>query len=206
MAGKKLTEKRRRILDFIERTSSEHGYPPTVREIGQAVGLKSSSSVQFHLQALKETGYLQRDGSLTRALRVVGSNANRKSVAPTYVPLVGEVAAGQPILAQENIEEMLPFPAEMVGRAEAFCLRVKGQSMVNKGIFDGDLVLVQRQPTAENGDTVVALLDDEATVKTFYKDGSRIELRPENDAMQPIVVNGDVQILGKVRAVLRSLD
>lgn len=207
MARDKLTPRRRRILDFIEKFAAEEGYPPTVREIGAAVGLRSSSSVQFHLVALRNMGYLERDGNLTRAIRVRGrESADRRSISPVYVPLVGQVAAGEPVLAQEHIEEEMPFPADMASAGDSFLLRVKGDSMINAGILDGDYVLVRQQETAETGDTVVAMIGDEATVKTFWRQDDQVELRPENDAMQPIAVTGDIEILGKVRAVIRRLE
>jgi len=206
MAVEALTERRRDILDFIENTIVERGYPPTVREIGQTVGLSSSSSVQFHIEVLKNAGYLERDGNLTRALRVRrDERLDRRSKAPVYVPLVGQVAAGQPVLAEEHIEDHLPMPPDFVAGPDSFMLRVKGDSMINAGILDGDLVLVSQQQTAENGDIVVALLDDEATVKRLYRTGAGIELRPENPAVAPIVVGDDIRILGKVRAVIRRV-
>jgi len=206
MAAKMLTKRRRQILNFIERTLAEHGYPPTVREIGQAVGLSSSSSVQFHIEVLKDAGYLERDGNLTRALRVRTDNSRAGRAKPAvYVPLVGHVAAGEPVLAEEHIEEHLPMPPDFVAGEDSFMLRVQGDSMIGAGILDGDFVLVSQQPTAENGDIVVALLDDEATVKRFYLTANGIELRPENPAVAPIVANDEVRILGRVRAVVRRV-
>ncbi len=206
MAAKMLTKRRRQILDFIEKTVADHGYPPTVREIGQAVGLSSSSSVQFHIEVLKDAGYLERDGNLTRALRVRdGEGRDRRAKPPTYVPLVGRVAAGEPILAEEHIEDHLPMPSDFVAGDGAFMLRVQGDSMINAGILDGDFVLVSQQQTADNGDIVVALLEDEATVKRFYRTPTGIELRAENPTMPPIAASGDVRIVGRVRAVVRSV-
>ena len=206
MASQKLTPRRERILDFIAKFSAEEGYPPTVREIGAAVGLKSSSSVQFHLVALRDMGHLERDGNLTRAIRLRARDSGEPRLkTPVYVPLVGQVAAGEPVLAQEHIEDFLPFPADMAAGNDTFMLRVKGDSMVNAGILDGDYVLVQQQASADTGDMVVALIGDEATVKTFWRRAGRIELRPENDAMKPIVVTDDIEILGKVRAVIRRV-
>jgi repressor LexA len=205
MQRKHLSDRRKAILRFIERRLEERGYPPTVREIGEAVGLSSSSSVQFHLNALRESGHLERDGSLTRALRVRRRGApERPTKRPVYVPLVGRVAAGQPILAEEHIEDELPFPPDLVPEQGSFMLEVKGDSMIKVGILEGDHVLVQQQQTAENGDIVVAMVGDEATVKRFYRRGDRIELRPENDQMAPIVAS-DVTILGRVRAVVRRI-
>ncbi|MFQ6099511.1 MAG: transcriptional repressor LexA [Armatimonadota bacterium] len=206
VARDKLTPRRKRILDFIEKFTAEEGYPPTVREIGAAVGLKSSSSVQFHLVALRKMGYLERDGNLTRAIRLSGRGSDESRFrAPVYVPLVGQVAAGEPILAQEDIEDFLPFPADMASGEGCFLLRVKGDSMINAGILDGDYVLVQQQEVAESGDKVVALIGDEATVKTFWRHGDQVELRPENDDMEPIPITDDIEILGKVRAVIRRI-
>jgi len=205
MRSKDLTPRRQQILDYIERLVHERGYPPTVREIGKEVGLSSSSSVQFHLNALREAGHLERDGSLTRALRVRSPEASAwRERPPVYVPLLGRVAAGQPLLAEEHIEDRLPLPSSLVGGQQAFMLEVKGDSMVNAGILHGDYVVVSQQPTADDGDIVVALMGDEATVKRFFRRGQRFELRPENDQMEPIVTD-EVTILGKVRAVLRKV-
>jgi len=201
MAAKMLTERRRKILKFIENAIAQRGYPPTVREIGRAVGLSSSSSVQFHIEVLKKAGHLERDGNLTRALRVRG----RGPKAPVYVPLVGQVAAGEPVLAEEHIEDHLPMPPDFVPAEGSFMLRVQGESMINAGILDGDFVLVSQQQTAENGDIVVALLENEATVKRLHHTPTGIELRPENPAMPAITVTGDVRIVGKVRAVVRRV-
>lgn len=205
MRTKRLTPRRQQILDYIERVLREQGYPPTVREIGKAVGLSSSSSVQFHLNALRDAGYLERDGSLTRALRLRGPHASAwRDRPPTYVPLVGRVAAGEPLLAEEHIEDRLPLPSSLVSGEDAFMLEVKGDSMVNAGILHGDYVIVGQQPTAEDGDIVVALVENEATVKRFFRRGGRFELRPENDQMEPILAD-EVSILGKVQAVLRKV-
>ncbi len=200
-----LTARRRQILDFIATMSRERGYPPTVREIGAEVGLSSSSSVHFHLRWLEEHDYLQRDGSLTRALRVIGSPADTPDTAATnYVPLVGQVAAGEPIFASQNIEQLIPTSPDLFGEGELFMLEVKGDSMIDAGILDGDLVVVSSQPTAEDGEVVVALLDDEATVKYFHPHQDRVELRPANSAMSPIFTD-NVQIVGRVCGVIRSL-
>ncbi len=200
-----LTAKRRQILDFISTTSRERGYPPTVREIGAEVGLSSSSSVHFHLRWLVEHEYLERDGSLTRALRVTGSAADSPNTARTnYVPLVGQVAAGEPIFASQNIEQLIPTSPELFGEGEMFMLKVKGESMIEAGILDGDLVVVSSQPSAEDGEVVVALLDDEATVKYFHPHQDHVELRPANSAMSPIIAD-NVQIVGRVCGVIRSL-
>ena len=195
-----LTDRRRRILDFIDEHIAEHGYPPTVREIGQRVGLSSSSSVHFHLKALEDAGYLERDASLTRAIRKTGAAQDRGSRS---IPLVGRVAAGEPILATENVEEFIAMPGSLLPDGETFMLQVKGDSMEQAGILDGDYVIVQCRETAENGDIVVALLDDEATVKRFYRHSDHIELRPANDRYEPIIV-GNVQVIGRVRGVVRQ--
>ncbi len=205
MGRSELTPKRRQVLDFIASAIEQQGYPPTVREIGAAVGLSSSSSVHFHLRALEEAGYLHRDGSLTRALRVSDPRGpQRPGPSARLLPLVGRVAAGEPLFAAENVDRMVPVSTELFGEGELFLLEVKGESMIEAGIFDGDLVVVGRQPTADDGDIVVALLGDEATVKTFYRHEDRIELRPANSEMESIFVDA-VQILGRVRGLIRSL-
>ncbi|HJN91457.1 MAG TPA: transcriptional repressor LexA [Dehalococcoidia bacterium] len=216
MTKKKLTARRRQILTFIAEATVEHGYPPTVREIGEAVGLSSSSSVHFHLKALTEGGYLQRDGSLTRALRLSEDGATASDAAsPPYlgsgdpsdarwVPLIGSVAAGAPIFAEEQCEDLVPLPPRFVPSGDAFMLRIEGNSMIEAGISDGDYVIVSRTNTATDGEMVVALIEDEATVKTFYRRDGGFELRPENAELSPIFTD-DVQILGKVCGVLRSL-
>lgn len=202
--GDELTPRRREILDFIARTTEERGYPPTVREIGAEIGLKSSSSVHYHLRVLAEDGYITRDGSLTRALRVAGDDSAPDRSGARYLPLVGRVAAGEPILATQNIERLVPASADLFGQGDLFLLEVKGDSMIEAGILDGDLVVVNQQPTADDGEMVVALLDDEATVKYLHRHPDRIELRPANAAMDPIFCN-DVQIIGRIRGVIRSL-
>lgn len=199
VGNKTLTQRRQRILDFIDEHIQEHGYPPTVREIGHQVGLSSSSSVHFHLKALEEAGYLERDATLTRAIRKTGSSPMRGARA---IPLIGRVAAGEPILATQNIEDYMQMPSALLPETEAFMLQVKGDSMEQAGILDGDYVIVQCKESADNGDIVVALLDDEATVKRFYKHSDHIELRPANDRYEPIIVN-NVQIVGRVRGVVR---
>ena len=200
MARKVLNNRRQEILDYIVQATQQHGYPPTVREIGHQVGLRSSSSVQFHLRVLERAGYLERDGSLTRALRPTSRPA---LPGPRLVPLVGSVAAGQPILAAQNIEESLPLPEGLFPDGDIFLLRVKGDSMVRAGIMDGDLVVVQQQQTATSGDIVVALLEDEATVKRFYQHPHAVELKPENETMESIITR-DARIVGRVCGVLRT--
>jgi repressor LexA len=206
MRPKTLTVRRRQILAFIAEATAEQGYPPTVREIGRAVGLSSSSSVHFHLKALADLGYLERGEKLTRALRLSeegspGECARVLDPDPQarWVPLIGEVAAGRPIFA----EDVVPLPERFVPHGDAFMLRVEGDSMIEAGIHDGDYVIVSRTSIADDGDIVVALLDDEATVKTFYRRDQGFELRPANREMSPIVT-GEVQILGKVRGLLRQ--
>ena len=202
--SEQFTARRRQILDFIATTIEQRGYPPTVREIGAEIGLKSSSSVHYHLKQLEKEGYLTRDGSLTRALRVSGGDDSVERAGTTYLPLVGRVAAGTPILATENIERLVPTSAELFGTGELFLLEVQGNSMIEAGILNGDLVVVSQQPTADDGEIVVAMLSDEATVKYFYRHPDRIELRPANSAMEPIFAE-DVQIIGRVRGVIRSM-
>jgi len=198
-----LSPRRQQILDCIVSTTRDRGYPPTVREIGQAVGLTSSSSVHFHLRALEKAGYLERDGSLTRALR---PRPFRQSQPSRYVPLVGKVAAGAPILAEDNIEELVDVPGFLRRDDDDFVLRVQGDSMADAGIYNGDFIVVHSQDQAENGEIVVALVEDEATTKRFYRDGHPIRLEPENELYEPIIVNADeVQLVGKVVGVLRQL-
>lgn len=202
----KLNENRRKILDCIVRHTREHGYPPTVREIGEAVGLSSSSTIHFHLRALERAGLIRRDASLTRAIRVVSDvSAESKAGRPVrFVPLVGSVAAGSPRLAVEDVEDTLPIPSEFLDGGTGFALRVKGDSMIEDGIRDGDCVIVRRQQTAENGDIIVALVDDEATVKRFYRENGRIRLQPANSAIEPILCD-EVCIVGRVVGLLRKI-
>ncbi|MCD6352272.1 MAG: transcriptional repressor LexA [Armatimonadetes bacterium] len=199
---RKLTPRRRQILAYIQQKIAESGYPPTVREIGEAVGLRSTSTVHFHLRALEEAGYLERSPLLTRAMRPV-SPEDDKQRPVRYVPVVGRVAAGQPILAEENIDEILPLPNDYLPGAEVFLLQVRGDSMIGDDIRDRDLVIVQRQNTANNGDIVVALIGDEATVKRLIRHDDIVELRPSNPDYDPIFVQ-EVQILGKVVGLLRT--
>lgn len=203
---RELTRRQQQILDFIRAEVHRCGYPPSVREIGEAVGLSSSSTVHSHLAALESKGFLRRDPTKPRALEVLDFRETDQAIDVGEVrmlPLVGQVAAGAPILAAENIEQTIPLPAEMVGES-TFILKVRGESMIEAGILDGDFVVVRQQPTANNGDIVVALIDDEATVKTFYKEADRIRLQPENSTMDPIYVR-DVTILGKVMALFRRI-
>lgn len=201
---KLLGSRQKQILAYIKETLRTKGYPPSVREIGEAVGLSSSSTVHTHLEKLEDMGLIRRDPTKPRTIEVLDEAPWRqKSLTP--VPLVGRVTAGQPILAVENIEETYPLPTELVGDDNIFMLTIQGESMIKAGIFDGDFVLVREQSTARNGDIVVALLDDEdATVKRFYKEKDVIRLQPENDHMDPIY-SRDVNILGKVVGVFRRL-
>ncbi|MCD8348167.1 MAG: transcriptional repressor LexA [Lachnospiraceae bacterium] len=197
-----ITQKQQEILDYIKSEILSRGFPPAVREICQAVHLKSTSSVHSHLESLEKNGYIRRDPTKPRAIEILDESFNLTRREMVSVPIVGTVAAGQPILAEQNIDSYFPIPAEYMPNEQSFILRVKGESMVNAGILDGDCVLVRQQAAAENGDIVVALLDDSATVKTFYKEKDHIRLQPENDSMEPIIVY-DVQILGKVFGVFR---
>lgn len=192
-------DNQQRILDFIKSEIDLKGYPPSVREICAAVGLKSTSTVHAHLNHLEEQGLIRRDPTKPRALEVTdGTLARGRSV-----PLVGRVTAGMPILAEENIEDYLVLPQSMLGRDDIFCLRVQGESMIDAGILDGDIVVLRRQETAENGEIVVAMVEDEATLKRiFYEDG-RVRLQPENRTMDPIIVP-DAQVLGKLVALVRQ--
>lgn len=202
MAYGKISDKQREILDYIKTEILNKGYPPTVRDICEAVKLKSTSSVHSHLETLEKNGYIRRDPTKPRAIEIVDDNFNLTRREVVNVPMIGRVAAGQPIFAVENIESYFPIPAEFMPNAESFMLRVQGESMINAGIFDGDNILVEKCDTAHNGEMVVALVDDSATVKTFYKEGDHIRLQPENDFMDPIIVP-DCKILGKVFGVFR---
>lgn len=203
MAYGKISKKQQEILDFIKNEILNRGFPPAVREICEAVNLKSTSSVHAHLETLEKNGYIRRDPTKPRAIEIVDDNFNLTRREVINVPLVGTVAAGQPLLAVENIENYFPIPAEFMPNNQTFMLKVKGESMVNAGILDGDHVLVEMVSTAKNGDMVVALVDDSATVKTFYREDGYIRLQPENDYMEPIIVHGDLRILGKVIGVIR---
>lgn len=202
MAYGKISTKQREILEYIKQEILNKGYPPAVREICEAVDLKSTSSVHSHLETLEKNGYIRRDPTKPRAIEIIDDNFNLTRREVVNVPLIGRVAAGQPILAVENIDNYFPIPAEYMPNQETFMLKVKGESMINAGIFDGDNILVQKQSDARNGDIVVALVDDSATVKTFYKENGHYRLQPENDTMEPIIVQ-DCSILGKVFGVFR---
>lgn len=198
----KITAKQQEILDYIKDEILKRGYPPTVREICETVHLKSTSSVHSHLETLEKNGYIRRDPTKPRAIEICDDSFQMVRTEMVSIPIVGQVAAGQPILAQENIEDYFAVPADVVPRGESFILKVKGDSMINAGIFSGDHIFVNCCNTASNGDMVVALLDDSATVKTYYKENGHIRLQPENDSMDPIIVD-DCQILGKVFGVFR---
>ena len=202
MPNGKISEKQSMILEYIKKEILNRGYPPTVRDICEAVNLKSTSSVHSHLETLEKNGYIRRDPTKPRAIEIVDDNFNLTRREFANVPLIGQVAAGQPLLAVENIESYFPIPTEFMPNAESFMLKVKGESMINAGIFDGDNILVEKCDNVHNGDIVVALIDDSATVKTFYKEDGHIRLQPENDTMDPIIVP-DCKIVGKVFGVFR---
>lgn len=202
MSYGRITDKQREILEYIKKEILNRGYPPTVRDICEAVHLKSTSSVHSHLETLEKNGYIRRDPTKPRAIEIVDDNFNLTRREFANVPLIGQVAAGQPLLAVENIESYFPIPTEFMPNAESFMLKVKGESMINAGIFDGDNILVEKCDNVHNGDIVVALIDDSATVKTFYKEDGHIRLQPENDTMDPIIVP-DCKIVGKVFGVFR---
>ena len=203
MATGKISTKQREILDYIKSEILSRGYPPAVREICEAVNLKSTSSVHSHLETLEKNGFIRRDPTKPRAIEICDDNFQMVRTEMASLPVIGTVAAGTPILAEENIDSYFPVPADIVPNGEpSFVLKVKGDSMINVGIFNGDQIFVQQCSSAKNGDTVVALIDDSATVKTFYKEKDHIRLQPENDDMDPIIVD-DCQILGKVFGVFR---
>ena len=202
MSGK-ISKKQEEILNYIKEELVRKGYPPTVREICEAVHLKSTSSVHMHLETLEKNGYIRRDSSKTRAIEVIDQDFSPIKKEMLSIPLVGRVAAGEPILADEHIEDYFPIPSELLPRgANLFILEVHGESMINAGILDGDYVIVKEQNTARTGDMVVALIEDGATVKTFYREEGVFRLQPENDTMEPIIV-ADVTILGEVVGVFR---
>lgn len=204
-----LTARQQEILNYIKTEVQKKGYPPSVREIGEAVGLSSSSSVHAHLEKLEEMGYLRRDPTKPRAIEVLTEDS---SIGPfnsvnnlQYVPIVGSVTAGAPILAEQNIEEYFPLPKDFSRAEDVFMLKVRGDSMINAGIFDGDMVIVNKEPSAKNGDIIVALLGEEATVKRFYKETNQVRLQPENEKYDPILTT-DVQVLGKVVGLIRKIN
>ena len=207
MSYGKISKKQSEILEYIKNEILNRGFPPSVREICEAVNLKSTSSVHSHLETLEKNGYIRRDPTKPRAIEIVDDNFNLVRRETINVPIIGKVAAGQPLLAVENVEGYFPIPSEYMPNNKTFMLVVQGDSMVNAGIFNGDYVVVEQQPTAENGQKVVALIDDSATVKTFYKEDGHIRLQPENDSMEPMIVEPDqpFQILGKVIGVFRFM-
>lgn len=207
MSYGKISKKQSEILEYIKNEILNRGFPPSVREICEAVNLKSTSSVHSHLETLEKNGYIRRDPTKPRAIEIVDDNFNLVRRETVNVPIIGKVAAGQPLLAVENVEGYFPIPSEYMPNNKTFMLVVQGDSMVNAGIFNGDYVVVEQQPTAENGQKVVALIDDSATVKTFHKEDGHIRLQPENDSMEPIIVEPDqpFQILGKVIGVFRFM-
>ena len=200
----KISAKQQEILEYIKNQILDHGYPPAVREICEAVNLKSTSSVHSHLEALEKNGYIRRDPTKPRAIEIVDDEFNLTRRELRNIPIIGEVAAGQPILAEQNIAGYFPVSSDDLPSGELFVLKVRGESMINVGIYDGDQIFVQQTPVARNGDIVVALVEDSATVKTYYKEEGRYRLQPENDTMDPIYVD-EVVILGKVVGLFRRM-
>lgn len=205
MSQGKITDKQREILEYIKEMILKKGYPPAVREICEAVHLKSTSSVHSHLESLEKNGYIRRDPTKPRTIEILDDDFALTRRELVNVPVIGTVAAGVPILAEQNIEDYLPIPAEILPNKEVFMLKVKGNSMIEAGIYNGDKVIVAKQPNAENGDNVVALVDDSATVKTFYKENGHFRLQPENSSMDPIILD-QVEILGKVIGLFRMMN
>ena len=200
----KISAKQQEILEYIKNQILDHGYPPAVREISAAVNLKSTSSVHSHLATLEKNGYIRRDPTKPRAIEIVDDEFNLTRRELRNIPIIGEVAAGQPILAEQNIAGYFPVSSDDLPSGELFVLKVRGESMINVGIYDGDQIFVQQTPVARNGDIVVALVEDSATVKTYYKEEGRYRLQPENDTMDPIYVD-EVVILGKVVGLFRRM-
>ena len=203
----KISQKQSEILEYMKNEILNRGFPPSVREICEAVHLKSTSSVHSHLETLEKNGYIRRDPTKPRAIEIVDDNFNLVRRETVNVPIIGKVSAGQPLLAVENIDGYFPIPSEYMPNNKTFMLIVQGDSMINAGIFNGDYVIEEQQQTAENGQKIVALVEDSATVKTFYKEDGHIRLQPENDTMEPIIVEQDqfFQILGKVIGVFRFM-
>ncbi len=202
--GKGLTKRQREILTYLLDSMQERGYPPSVREIGAALGLTSSSTVHSHLAALEKKGFIHRDPSKPRAIEILKDGASQRPKRVVNVPVLGRIAAGQPILAEENVEDVFPLPRDFVREDASFILRVRGDSMIDAGIYDGDYLVVRQQPTANNGEIVAALLGEEATVKRFFRERDHIRLQPENKTMTPMITR-DVTILGKAVALIRRL-
>ena len=205
MSQGKITDKQREILEYIKEMILKKGYPPAVREICEAVHLKSTSSVHSHLESLEKNGYIRRDPTKPRTIEILDDDFALTRRELVNVPVIGTVAAGVPILAEQNIEDYLPIPAEILPNKEVFMLKVKGNSLIEAGLYNGDKVIVAKQPNAENGDKVVALVDDSATVKTFYKENGHFRLQPENSSMDPIILD-QVEILGKVIGLFRMMN
>ena len=205
MSQGKITDKQREILEYIKEMILKKDYPPAVRESCEAVHLKSTSSVHSHLESLEKNGYIRRDPTKPRTIEILDDDFALTRRELVNVPVIGTVAAGVPILAEQNIEDYLPIPAEILPNKEVFMLKVKGNSMIEAGIYNGDKVIVAKQPNAENGDKVVALVDDSATVKTFYKENGHFRLQPENSSMDPIILD-QVEILGKVIGLFRMMN
>ena len=203
MLERKLTEQQDCVLSYIKKVILDRGYPPTVREIGQAIGLNSSSSVHSHLERLERKGYIRRDPTKPRTIEITDDSFNLVHREVVNVPVLGTVAAGQPLYAEENIENYYPIPTELLPGEDVFMLKVKGDSMIKAGILDGDQIIVESLSSAESGDIVVALIGDSATVKRFFKENGHYRLQPENDSMEPIIVN-HVEILGKVVGLFRK--
>jgi repressor LexA len=197
-----LTCRQKEILEFIQQELQRKGYPPSVREIGEAVGLSSSSTVHAHLEKLEQMGYIRRDPTKPRAIEVLSGDATPLFPSVISVPVVGQVTAGQPILAVENIEEYFPLPKDFARYEDVFMLKIRGDSMIEAGIFDGDMVLVKKDSFASNGDIIVALVEEEATVKRFFKEGAKYRLQPENPTMEPIITD-ELTVLGKVIGLVR---
>ena len=206
MAQGKISPKQLEILEYIKSQILERGFPPAVRDICEAVHLKSTSSVHSHLETLEKNGYIRRDPTKPRAIEILDDSFNMRREM-VNVPIIGRVAAGEPILAEQNIEDYFPIPMEFMPNNQTFILKVQGESMINAGILDGDMVIVEQRATARNGEMVVALIEDGATVKTFYKEDGHIRLQPENDTMDPIILHEEdnVQIIGRVIGVFRTL-
>lgn len=204
MPNGKISSKQQEILEYMKQEILSKGYPPSVREICSAVNLSSTSSVHAHLEKLEKNGFIRRDPAKPRCIEIVDDSFQLTRREMAQIPVVGTVAAGQPILATQNITDYFPIPAEYAPNAECFMLKVKGESMINVGIMDGDQIFVERCNTARNGDIVVALVEDSATVKTFYRENGHYRLQPENDTMEPIIVD-NVEILGRVFGVFRLM-
>lgn len=207
MSYGKISKKQSEILEYMKNEILNRGFPPSVREICEAVNLKSTSSVHSHLETLEKNGYIRRDPTKPRAIEIVDDNFNLVRRETVNVPIIGKVAAGEPLLAVQNVEGYFPIPSEYMPNKQTFMMVVQGDSMINAGIFSGDYVVVEKQENAENGDKVVALVEDSATIKTFYKEKDHIRLQPENDFMDPIVISPDqqFQVLGKVIGVFRFM-